>query len=713
MKASTLLLHLLLIASLAAPARAGFRDPSASSAGERAVELEAAPRSSFVTFTRPTTAVAPKALDRMPAAAAHMPVGGYGPLPPPGYRPPTPAANNTATKAASSSHAPTSFPFKPAATTPVPRAPALPSADAIAIPGLQLPRGEMITIHRDPLPPIQVQGRNRAQVHNFSRTARSLAIPAREYTELARGQAVHARFAFALTPPIHQPIRTPLNLRLEAHHRIRLAPAGYHYDNMVKRVDALFRGLELEYPPAVQALWELSRAKNNPRRLQGRDALFAGILTQRAGWESLSANLLHDSLDRRVDAEARYAQILWDTLDTYASVGQVDRVIANVKPAYVKLHNPVGDQANYSMLRRVLSQKEAGVLRAEDLETRLVSPAYQQRVQLLHALAGLQAKEKSEQRSRALASLNQLEANGVPEVQGDARLALARALLREGESGRSLDLYRAVKKDGRNRLEVLAEQAYAELKTGNQQEGLGKAVALQSPYFRFGFAPDVHLVEVVARKSMCDFGGAEAGLQRFQSIYAPELAALQQLSTRENVDSFYEELVSYHGLAEPRRYQRYLLHVPAVMENQKMMNGALGDLEKADLVGRVRKSQERPAGWENFLGDMKSNWQKYARTLRRESAAVALAEAAYLAQRLRATFGQAELLGLDLATAATRNFNLQSAMNFPVRRPAAVEDNNQFYWPFEQEIWEDELDFLKMKNPSKCAAAQAAPVASH
>jgi hypothetical protein len=67
-----------------------------------------------------------------------------------------------------------------------------------------------------------------------------------------------------------------------------------------------------------------------------------------------------------------------------------------------------------------------------------------------------------------------------------------------------------------------------------------------------------------------------------------------------------------------------------------------------------------------------------------------------------------ELLGLDVATGATKNFNLQSALNFPARKPASAEfDEERLHWPFEDEIWEDELDFLKMKNPSKCAALKS------
>jgi hypothetical protein len=82
-----------------------------------------------------------------------------------------------------------------------------------------------------------------------------------------------------------------------------------------------------------------------------------------------------------------------------------------------------------------------------------------------------------------------------------------------------------------------------------------------------------------------------------------------------------------------------------------------------------------------------------------------------MAKRLRHSFSQAELLGLDVSTAAAKDYNLQNALNFPARRPAAQEAlaKDKFHWPFEQEIWEDEIDFLKMKNPSKCASVAKNP----
>jgi hypothetical protein len=243
------------------------------------------------------------------------------------------------------------------------------------------------------------------------------------------------------------------------------------------------------------------------------------------------------------------------------------------------------------------------------------------------------------------------------------------------------------------------------MKTGLDQDSLGKAVGLESPYFQLGFAPDVYLIEILSRKALCDFGGAEGAIQRFKGSYGRELASLQQVTAEKPKPSdYYGRLISYYDEKDPLRFQRFLLHLPAVMENQQVLNEASDELDKVDNLGRRKYTVERPAGWDQFAASMKAEWNTKALALRDNSARAALSEADYLLARLKSTFAQVDLIDLDIATNATKNFNLQSALNFPVREPAeAKRDDEKLHWPFENEVWEDELEFLKMKNPSKCA----------
>jgi hypothetical protein len=593
---------------------------------------------------------------------------------------------------------------------PIPKAPALPAAEKnLGIPEIQLPaqnRDGLLTMKPATL---SLKGLNRPQVHAFLKHARDMKLPVeREYTHEVRSRAVAEHFAEALHPTPVKSFRTKFSLSLSKVGKIQQPPAVTQYENMVKRIDSLFLGLDLAYPKAVMGLSELAGSPGNARDLQARDALFAGVLSERAGWETTTAMLLEAAAAKGADKQSRYMNLLWSQLEHVKNPVHLDKIVGNLSPLRARDGSPVGDAANYSMAKRLmLSGKhhapaavmpESAVfaqrIQNKDLRDKLVI------LSLIAQVRGTPAKRDS-----AIDGLRAIEATASAENQQQARLALARGLLLKGSASQALEFYQNVKKDGKNRLAVLSEQTYAEYMSGAYADSLGKTVALQTPYFQYGFSPDVHLVEIMTRKAMCDFGGAEAGVKRFGERYIRELNALDALvAQKPDAKKFYEELVSYLNAEQPYRYQRYLLQLTSVMENQKTMNQAVDELHQLDELGVHQKSIERPAGWDKFAASLHDRWGKRSGELRTQSAEAAIAEAGYLAQRLRHTFAQVELLDLDISTGAAKNYNLQSALNFPTKKQdQAKADMEKLRWPFEQEIWEDEIDFMKAKNPSKCA----------
>jgi|GEM_PF-5762224 len=595
---------------------------------------------------------------------------------------------------------------------PIPKAPGLPSATQFNIPAVHIPGapGGDGLINLKPEKLSLKNGANRAQLHSFLRNAHEMKLPLKEYAKELQAAGIAKRYHAALHPTPYQSFRTPYKLSIAAVGKITEPPAAVHYENMVKRIDSLFNGLEFRYPRAVVSLWELSESNSNARNLQARDALFAGILSERAGWEAPASNLLSTATAKQVDREERYLNILWSELEKLQNPVHIAGIVANVNPARAKALPLKGDKANFAMAKRMLLETHRAPLAlnppASTFLDQIQSRSVRDRFQLLSLVGQIRSSQGSA-RDNAVAALKTLEAESDSTIQQEARLAIARALLQKGAGSEALALYRNVVKNGKNRLEVLAEQTFAEYLSGEYQESLGKSVALQSPYFAYGFTPDIHLVEIMSRKAMCDFGGAEAGVQRFAERYGRELEALEStLSRNKSSDAYYEELVSYNDLEQPMRFQRFMLQLPPVMENQKTMNRALGDLQKIDRLGVKQKIIERPDGWDKFAGAMRDRWGNRARELRKESAQAALREAAYMAKRLRHTFAQVELLDLDISTGAAKNYNLQSALNFPAHKSEEQAlDTDKFRWPYEEEIWEDEIDFMRSKKPSKCAVA--------
>lgn len=589
------------------------------------------------------------------------------------------------------------------------KAPPLPSSPNVKVGDVNIPSRERVSIKKDPQPIYDLKGLNKEQVIRFAQKARAMPLPMREIIPEAKAAVIAARYQDALQIVPHKTIRTPLKLDITKISKIIQPPNPIAYENMVKRIDALFFGLELRFQVAVFALWELSQSKENHKDLQPRDALFAGLLSKRAGWENAAAYLFEEAVTRKVENQERYLKLLWNELESFQSIALVENSIQAIDPEKVRIVAPSGDQANFALTRLILGNTWAKVRDAGFSEERIGSTLLRQRITLMRALAAL--RDPKAPKSNAIYKLRELEANAVEPVRQEARLALARTLLQQGGTQEALDFYQRINKDGKNRLEVMAEQSYAEYRAGRHQESLGKALGLQSPYFQFGFAPDIHVIEVLNRKQLCDFGGADEGLQRFAERYGRELGELDRLLARKPKPlEFYSELISYHDNETPYRFQRYMLHLSSVMENQKLLNKAESEISMLEKVGTRKYEIARPEGWTGFLVSMRKSWDKHAAEYKTESASLALTEAAYMAKRLRHSFAQAELLGLDVSTAATRDFNLQSALNFPARRASAEAlAKDKFHWPFEQEVWEDELDFLKIKNPSKCAAVAKNP----
>jgi hypothetical protein len=612
-------------------------------------------------------------------------------------------------KSTSKTGSPSGFWPKHIPWTKIEKAPELPSNPTFQVKGVSLPSRELSGIKKDSLPIYDLKGLNKEQVLAFARKALAMPMPKSDPQVEAKAAEIVARYKDALQIVPHKTIRTPLRIHISQTTKILLPPPPITYENMVKRIDALFLGLNLNYQAASFSLWELSQAKDNHKEYQPRDAVFAGLLARRAGWENASRYLYKEAVLRKIEMQDRYLRILWSELESFENFSFIEDAIREIDLEKVRLVAPIGDKANFALARLVLA-KNNKPLETNFLEERIASSQLRQRFALTKAIK--QLRDPKAGKTQAIDRLRELEASAEESIRQEARLALARALMSQGNTSDALQLYELVKKDGRNRLELMAEQAYAEYRAGHHQVSLGKSLGLQSPYFQYGFAPDIHIIEVLNRKQLCDFGGADLGIQRFAERYGRELAALDGLLARKpNAAEFYRELISYHGYETPYRHQRYLLHLSTVMENQKLLNYGEQELQRLHLVGTKKHERARPENWGIFLEELSKNWDKLSLAYKVESAETALAEVEYMAKRLRHSFSQAELLGLDVSTAAAKDYNLQNALNFPARRPAAQEAlaKDKFHWPFEQEIWEDEIDFLKMKNPSKCASVAKNP----
>ncbi len=534
----------------------------------------------------------------------------------------------------------------------------------------------------------------------FSVNARQMPLPTREYHG-AEAAKIAARYADALTKKEYVLKRSLEKPALQEVTKTKIVIDTIVYDQVVQRMDALFDILEHKYALGIGALWELSL--NQKQQDIGRDLLFAGLGANRAGWEILSSQLYIDAVENNV-AE-NYFPLLWKELDHFVQERNVAAVIKAAQQSKRKFAPQKGDQANFQMANALLHSNADHQAWADAIG----SDALKARLKLEAAITLLEKNQTSD----AEAILDDLTKNAPKAMQREAHLALARLYMSQTQPDKALVEYAQLPTQDSNRLDLLEEKAYAQYRSGLYQESLGKSIGMESDYFRFAFAPEAFMLEVLSRKALCDFGGAKVALQNLVNIYGPEQAAIAQwIQSPADPESRYTMLISSHEKAKPFRFERFLLAKPDIVALQSNINARAKEWRDLKFLGTRKYMQPVPGNWQKFLSAYEAKNNKAEHAIVLEIAASAGSEAIGLHKKLSQFFAQAELMKLDVATQASEQYNLQSALNFPARSIASTPTPaDKLSWGFQNEVWEDELDDLVAKNPSRCVDKKS--IASH
>ncbi|NUM89635.1 MAG: hypothetical protein HUU37_10555 [Bdellovibrionales bacterium] len=538
-----------------------------------------------------------------------------------------------------------------------------------------------------PPPPVwNLRGLNPAGIRSFAEKARAMALPSREYAVEVRARAVAEKYADALKIVKHTPVRTIPDRSLLATNAASDPEPPIALELWTSRIDSLFEILDSKFPTAITRLWNLSHRKENP--FQARDALFAGVGALRAAWPYTASMGLERSIHLKIKEEPRYYAVLWQAMQ---QIGHHQEILHLTRLLGLK---PGEEAPAPGDLPFYLLARENPSFFAQVTSTRL-----QEQLLLEQSLTNLAKNKIPEARTR----LEQLLLSPAPQVRSQAAINLARLHVREGRPSDALLIYGQVEKNGRNRMDLLIETSWAEFRAGEFQGSLGKAIALQSPYFRFGWAPEAYVLETLGRKNLCDFGGAQKTLLRFQEDYGPELAFVQSIAAGKRGDLYDEVLRSFHAAA-PRRFERYLLSLPETISAQEFISGLGRELRELRSIPEQRYAPAVPDDWDAFLLAERSHFESRITTLKKGLVERWQAEARYQGSKLSDVFRRFDLIQLDVASRAAADIQIQSALNYPVAAESvAPEKRGRMLWPYHQEVWEDELDFLKVRGEGECA----------
>lgn len=561
------------------------------------------------------------------------------------------------------------------------------------------------------------------QMYEFAQRARSFPLPDDpEYTP-RRGHEVQAKYAEFFNVAKYERQFAKANFTLNKVRKVPKDPNFLAALRSDKRTWALFDLYNEEYRFAMANLWELALDKKSPRFQQQKDALFAGMAASFKERERMAMMAFEYALDKglakpitdkrrmqRQEENLKYLDALLSHASNFRDQDSIDKLVRMVDPRLL-VRLPVKkelDSVVFAMARDTYGTNE-NVL--ERLEERLSENSeFSEKMELLRALGYIENRKHK----TAMRMLKKLAMSEDKEIHHEARINLARLLAMFSQYNQALKIYRSLPMDHLTRVDTLMEIAWLEFENQQYDFSLGKSIGLQSKFFYHAFIPEVYVLEAYSRKSMCDFGGAENALNEFKQDYTREIRDLRGLvrsKKRDKKFSMYsqvKEAFRKEKNERMRRYERYLLQVPGIATRQKELFAIQQEYRSVrdETLAEVVVDDEKYMKDRKFLLDTFHDYyvntkKKYLPEIENEI----YEELKYLDRKLLSLFQQAEYLHLDIAASADINQSLQAAMNYPVlpekeEEPMPVTINR---WAFEDnEFWEDEIGWLRIKNPSKC-----------
>lgn len=583
-------------------------------------------------------------------------------------------------------------------------------------------------------PPITYRARQK-RIYKLAQQSRRLPLPdAPEYTP-HRGHEVAERYVDFFNVPKHGRQFAKADFKLN---KIRTVPKDPNFlaaQRSDKRAWALLDLYNEEYRFAMTSLWQLALNKRSPGLQQQKDALFAGMaasfkerhrMAMMAFEYALRKGLARPVKDKRrmkrhIKRHAKfrmkrqkdnlkYLDVLLSHASYFKDQDSIDKLVRMVD-SHLLIRMPVKkelDKIVFALARNKYATNESVLKR---LEQRLSEKTeLKEKMQLLRALAYIENRKHK----TALPMLKKLAMSENKNIHHEARINLARLLAMFSQYSQALKIYRSLPMDYLTQVDALVEIAWLEFENQQYDFSLGKSIGLQSKFFSHAFIPEVYVLEAYSRKSMCDFGGAETTINKFKQDYTHEIRDLRNLLRRKKRNkkfSMYAEIKNAFRKEKNqrmRRYERYLLQAPGIASRQKELFEIQQEYRdfRDETLAKIVVNDEKYMKNHEFLLDTFHDY--YVRTKKKYSPKIEseiYEELKYLDHKLFTLFQQAEYLHLDIAASADINHSLQSAMNYPVlpekkEEPLPVTINR---WAFEDnEFWEDEIGWLRVKNPSKC-----------
>lgn len=258
-------------------------------------------------------------------------------------------------------------------------------------------------------------------------------------------------------------------------------------------------------------------------------------------------------------------------------------------------------------------------------------------------------------------------------------------------------------------IEAAVDNGWALLRAGDRNHAVGNMFTLHTPNFEGAYMPDSYFLKSLGYQEICQFGDAMTAVKAYKQRYNNAFKTLIDFNSGAKAQEmvYYDDLTNYLTKKDHKMHPlviRELGRHPQFLRRQKIMNAMAR--EERQIATVLPLTASRVVAWAAAPAE------KVRTGLKKEIAAFLKNRALAMEDELKFVTANMSLLEYEIYAGAGQNLALQGAKNFAVdenkAKPKAEFELDKEYWPYEDEIWEDELNNFRSKMVDACAKAKQA-----
>ena len=257
-------------------------------------------------------------------------------------------------------------------------------------------------------------------------------------------------------------------------------------------------------------------------------------------------------------------------------------------------------------------------------------------------------------------------------------------------------------------IDAAVDNAWSLLRAGDRNHAVGNMFTLHTPYFDGAYMPESYFLQSLGYQEICQFGDALTSVKQYKTRYNDAYKRLIDFNgAGKTADvAYYDEVVAYLGHHEGKLAPivlRELGRHPEFLRRQKDLNRIAREQAALDLA--FPTSAPAVKDW------LQPEVTAIRSVAKSEIGHFMKARAVAMEEELKFLTANVSLLEYEIFAGAGTNLSLQGAQNFATDDKAVPQrkfEEGKEYWPYEDEIWEDELNNFRSKMVDGCAKVKKA-----